>query len=380
MNLPQLAGQEKFENDGTLAPSSIDWKGTIKNSPVDNGFNYYYGISASLDMPPYIWIENNKFVGEGTATKAFNRKGPAEPNFEAVDVVPEIGRKTVEYIKSQKAGKPFFAYVPLTSPHTPILPSKEWEGKSPLGKYGDFVMETDDIVGKIVAAIDEMGFTDNTLIIVTSDNGCSKSAGIDKLAEKGHEGSYIYRGSKADLWDGGHRVPFIVRWPKQVKAGTTNNSLVCLTDLFATLCDITGKPVPAKNAEDSYSFLPALKGSRVLNRTSVIHHSIGGYFAYRKGKWKLLLSKGSGGWSSPTEKEAGNVPEAQLYDMVADPGEKNNLYTKQPKVAAALLQEMEKDINAGRSTKGVAVKNDIKDIIIWKNREKKSLAQAIKNN
>lgn len=380
MNFPMLPN-EKLPNEEYPRYVGVDWKGTIKNGPLSNGFNYYYGISASLDMPPYIYIENDKFVGECTVEKGFNRKGQAHKDFEAVDVVPEIGRKTVEYIKKQNAQTPFFAYVPLTSPHTPILPSKEWQGKSIIGKYGDFVMQTDDIIGQIVAAVDEMGLGENTLIIVTSDNGCSKSAGIAQMAKQGHDVSYIYRGSKADLWDGGHRVPFIVRWSSKIKAGTTNNDLICLTDFFATLSDITNKPLPDDNAEDSYSFLPALMGKPIVNkRQGIINHSINGHFAYRTNKWKLLLSKGSGGWSSPTEKEAVDVPVAQLYDMEKDPSEKVNLYNTNPKMAKTLLKQLEMEIKTGRSTKGKALKNDVENIVLWKSGDKNKASKNTKTD
>ena len=165
--------------NGMKAPTDgVDWKSPITDTPVHHGFDYFYGIAASLDMPPYIYIENDRFVGAATATKEFhpNRKGPAEPDFDAVDVLPTIGRKSVEYIRQQKADKPFFMYIALTAPHTPIVPTKEWETKSGLGPYGGFVMQADATVGQIVDAVDAAGFGDNTLIVVTSDNGCSKAA------------------------------------------------------------------------------------------------------------------------------------------------------------------------------------------------------------
>ncbi len=380
MNMPLLPG-EKIPEEEYPVYFPVNWKGEIKNSPLANGFDYYYGISASLDMPPFIFVENNRFVGEATSQKEFYRKGQAQKDFEAVDVLPEIGRKTVEYIKKQNASKPFFAYIAFTSPHTPILPSKEWQGKSILGKYGDFVMQTDDVIGQIVSAIDEMGLAENTLVIVTSDNGCSKAAGIPQMEALGHEVSYIYRGSKADLWDGGHRVPFIVRWPQKIKAGTISNEVICLTDFFATVADITGRPIPYGNAEDSYSFLPALSGKPIVSaRQGIISHSINGYFAYRKGKWKLLLAKGSGGWSSPTEKESVDSTIAQLYNMEKDPGEKTNLYNTHPDVVKLILKQLEKEIRDGRSTKGKVLKNDTGNIIIWKNRGEKNIHQIPKGD
>ncbi|MCM2369804.1 sulfatase family protein [Aporhodopirellula aestuarii] len=350
---------------------NVDWNGVIKNGPVERGFDYFYGISASLDMPPYIYIENDRFVGEGTATKAFNRKGPAEPSFEAIDVLPMIGKKTVEFIKKQDSSKPFFAYVAFTSPHTPILPSKEWQGRSDLGKYGDFVMQTDAVVGDIVNAIDAAGFGENTLIIFTSDNGCSKAAGIKELQEKGHFPSAHLRGSKADLWDGGHRVPFILRWPKVVEAGSKTDQLVCQTDFMATCADVIGASVPNGAGEDSVSFKPALVGEPIeSSRAGVIHHSIGGFFSYRQGKWKLLLCKGSGGWSAPNENQARNAKlPAQLYDLEADPGEQNNLYESNPEVVDALFKQLTSDVERGRSTAGAPAENDVDDIVIWKGRD-----------
>lgn len=163
-------------------------------------------------MPPYIYIENDRFVGECTTQKAFKRKGPAHEAFEAIDVLDDLAEKAVQYIHQQKPANPFFSYIALASPHTPIVPTPEWQGKSGLGAYGDFQMQTDAVMGQIVEAVDAAGFRENTLIILSSDNGCSKAAGIKGLEAKGHYPSAQFRGSKADLWDGGHRVPFIVRW------------------------------------------------------------------------------------------------------------------------------------------------------------------------
>ncbi|TWU35036.1 sulfatase family protein [Novipirellula artificiosorum] len=364
MDLPRIDDTPVKGNN----PQNIDWDSQIHNGPVTRGFDYFFGISASLDMPPYIYIENDRFVGRGTATKAFNRKGPAEPDFEAIDVLPMIGRKAVEFIKRQKDSTPFFAYVPFTSPHTPILPSKDWQGKSVLGKYGDFVMQTDAVVGEIVNAIDQAGLSENTIVIMTSDNGCSKAAGIKDLQSKGHFPSAHFRGSKADLWDGGHRVPFIVRWPSKVKPGTSSDQLICQIDLMATCAQLMGSELPNGAGEDSVSFLSALSGKKIdSTRAGVIHHSIGGYFAYRQGKWKLLLAKGSGGWTSPRENEvADDAPIAQLYDMEIDPHETNNLYTSEPAVAKRLLAQLESDVNRGRSTDGPAARNDVEDIVIEK--------------
>ncbi|MDP4722092.1 MAG: arylsulfatase [Akkermansiaceae bacterium] len=338
------------------AVNGVDWDARITGGPFDLGFDYWYGTAASLDMPPYIWIENDRFIGECTTTKAFHRKGPAHADFEAIDVLPEIGKKSAEYIQKQKADEPFFMYIALTSPHAPIIPTDEWKGKSELGTYGDFVMNTDAVVGVIAEAVDAAGLTENTMIIVTSDNGCSKVADIDALKKQGHFPNAHYRGSKSDLWDGGHRVPFIVRWPAGIKAGSTSDELICLTDLMATSAELAGAKLPDTAGVDSVSFAPALKGEAIESiRKGVIHHSVGGQFAYREGKWKLLLTKGSGGWTK--EPMADNSP-AQLYDMEADPGETTNLYKTNPEVFARLLAQLESDVKRGRSTAGKDLSND----------------------
>ena len=346
---------------------NIVWDGEIKNGPVSLGFDYFFGISASLDMAPYFFIENNSFMGE---IDPENKKVTAK-KFKAVEVLSEICHRTVDYIGKQKPGKPFFAYVALTSPHTPIVPEEQWKGRSGLGEYGDFVMQTDWVLGQILKAIDDAGFGENTLVIFTSDNGCSKAANIRSLNSQGHYPSAQFRGSKADIWDGGHRIPFIVRWPAVVEAGSSSKQLICLTDLMATCADIFKSKLPDTAGEDSYSFLPALKeNASGLKREGLIHHSIDGYFAYRQGNWKLVLAKGSGGWTSPKESEVPEgSPVAQLYDMENDPGEVNNLYDTHPELVKQLLEQFESDVQSGRSTKGPIVKNDIDEIVIWKGKK-----------
>jgi len=322
LGLRNPAGKPTRGQTGEI--DGVDWKARITGGPVDLGFDYWYGIPASLDMPPYIYIQNDHFVGECTTTKAFHRNGPAHADFEATDVLDVIGNKSVEYIQKQKADQPFFIYIPLTSPHTPILPSDEWKGKSKLGLYGDFVAHTDAVVGKIRDAVDASGLAENTIIIVTSDNGCSPEAKFKDLEKQGHFANAHFRGAKADIWDGGHRVPFIVRWPASIKAGSLNTETICLTDLMATCAELTGSKIPENAGEDSVSFAPALKGHPIVSsRKGIVHHSISGKFAYRLGKWKLIMTKASGGWTK--EKMTVDAP-GQLYNMEVDPGEQKNLY------------------------------------------------------
>jgi arylsulfatase A len=323
----------------------------IPDGPVHRGFDYYHGFHHARNMEAV--IENDEVIAHDPV----------------INMLPRLTRKSVEYIDARaKDRKPFFLYVPLGSPHTPIVPSKAWQGKSPLGPYGDFVMETDAVVGAISDALQQHGMTDNTLVIFTSDNGCSKAAGIDKLAAQGHKVSAHLRGSKADIWDGGHRIPFIVRWPGHIKPGSTSYQLICLVDLFATVEELTGGWVTGIGCEDSVSFLPALYGKPIEStRNGVVHHSISGHFAYRQGKWKLCLAKASGGWSSPKEYEAPkDSPKGQLYDLEADPSETNNLYETQPEVVERLFTRLRSDVLRGRSTKGPNAKNDVEDIVLWK--------------
>jgi arylsulfatase A len=324
----------------------------IPDGPLHRGFDFFHGFHHARNMEAV--IENDEVIAHDPP----------------INMLPRLTRESVKYLESRKGKKkPFFLYVPLGSPHTPILPSTEWQGKSGLGKYGDFVMQTENVVGEIRKALKRIGQVENTIFIFSSDNGCSKAAGIGNLAQQGHKVSAHLRGSKADLWDGGHRIPFIVKWPGKVKPGSKSDQLICLTDLFATISEIVGTKLPEGSAEDSVSFLPALSGQKIPStRNGVIHHSISGHFAYRQGKWKLLLAKASGGWTSPRENQAkaGSAP-AQLYDMDADVGERKNLYFEEPEVAKKLLALLKEDVQRGRSTKGIPSNNDVGKIVIWKN-------------
>jgi arylsulfatase A-like enzyme len=344
----------------------------IGDGPITRGFDYYFGISASLDMPPFAFIENDRFTQAPTATKKWLRSGPAAPDFEAIDVLPTLARKACEYFVARaadaKAGKPFFLYLPLASPHTPIVPTKEWQEKSGLNPYADFVMQTDAALGQLLAALEQNGLAENTLVLFTSDNGCSPAAKIDELESKGHFPSWQLRGHKADIWDGGHRIPFIARWPGKTKAGAKCAQLACLTDLLATCAEIVGAKLPDNVGEDSVSLLPALLGTASAPlREAVVHHSIEGRFAIRQDKWKLELCYGSGGWSQPKEGAARKqkLPTVQLYDMTQDIGERKNMQADQPDIVARLTKLLEKYVADGRSTPGAPQRNDVA-VDIWK--------------
>jgi arylsulfatase A-like enzyme len=346
----------------------VDYTKAIQQGPTTVGFDYFYGISASLDMPPYVFIENDRCKGVPTVEKAYIRKGPAHADFDAMDVLGRIAEKAVGYIDERaakaKAGEPFFLYFPLNAPHTPIVPTKQWQGKSGLNAYADFVMQVDDAVGQVLAALDRNGLAENTIVIVTSDNGCSPRADFGELAAKGHDPSDVFRGNKADIYEGGHRIPFIVRWPGRVAAGSRSDQLVCLTDLMATCAELLGVKLPDDAGEDSVSILPALLGTaRGPLREAVVHHSINGSFAVRQGDWKLIFCAGSGGWSwpRPVQGETAGLPPMQLYDLAADVGEEANLFGAQKGDPAGPVMRLSgllsRYVERGRSTAGARQAN-----------------------
>ena len=371
MTMPAKSGKRR-RPAADLAVDEFDFMQRIGDGPTTRGFDYYFGISASLDMPPFAFIENDRFTQVPTTTKKWIRSGPAAPDFEAVDVLPTIARQATEYIGAHAAeaknGMPFFLYLPLNSPHTPIVPTKQWQGQSNLNPYGDFVMETDAVLGEVLAALEQNGLVGDTLVIFTSDNGCSPAANIGELEGKGHFPSWVLRGYKADIWDGGHRIPFIARWPGKIKAGTKCAQLTCLTDLLATCADLVGARLPDNVGEDSVSMLPALLGTATAPlREAVVHHSIEGRFAIRQGPWKLELCAGSGGWSAPREAGARKqgLPRMQLYDMTQDISERHNQQADQPEVIAHLTKLLEQYVAEGRSTPGAPQPNAV-PIDIWK--------------
>jgi arylsulfatase A len=355
---------------GMRLPADNSAAGPIRDGPTTRGFDYFFGISASLDMPPFAFIENDHFTEAPTAQKKWGRTGPAAPDFEAVDVLPTLVRKAVEYIG--RAKPPFFLYLALTSPHAPIVPGREWQGRSGLGDYADFVMETDWALGETLKALDKNGLAENTLVIFTSDNGCSPAAKPHELEARGHFPSWVLRGYKSDIWDGGHRIPFIARWPGVVAPATKCGQLVCLTDLMATCAEIVGEKLPDRAGEDSVSIVPLLRGENRAVREAVVHHSIQGMFAIRREDWKLEFCRGSGGWTKGDDGQA-----IQLYDMAGDIGEKTNLQAGQPDAVNRLSKLMEEYVSRGRSTPGATQANDAKVDLYKKTKNAENSAQAV---
>lgn len=348
---------------------NLDFTKNISNSPNDLGFNYAYGHSGSLDMAPYVYVENGKVtaavdtITANTEKYTWWREGPTASDFVHEEVTPNFFNKSFEYIRNRAAeNSPFYLYLALPSPHTPILPTKEWNGKSGLNPYADFVMQIDAYMGQLNKVLVDMGIKENTIIIFTSDNGCSPEANFTVLSEKGHDPSYIYRGHKADIYEGGHRVPFIVNWPSVIKPSSISDKTICTTDFYATCVKIVGAEPTDTNGEDSFSMVPLFlnPNSSDYQRKATVHHSINGSFAIRKDEWKMIFCPGSGGWSNPSPNSAAieNLPKFQLYNLEKDPMEENNLYGKHPEIEEDLSQLMVSYIEKGRSTPGPVQEND----------------------
>lgn len=355
---------------------SVDYSKPIKKGPNSLGFDYFFGISASLDMPPYVYVENdmptalpdhitegnNIQYGQPGSDGSYWRKGPTGSDFDHSECLSEIVSHGIRFIREKAVSdKPYFLYMALPAPHTPILPSKEFLGESGLNTYADFVMMVDSEVGKVLDAIELSGEKENTIVVFTSDNGCSPWADFSFLTERGHDPSHIYRGHKADLFDGGHRIPCLVQWPARITKPRTLDQTICLVDFMATFASLTGYGLSDNEAEDSYNLLPLLLNSDYDKtiREATVHHSINGSFTIRKGEWKLLLAAGSGGWSFPRPgKEEEGLPPVQLYNMKDDPSENINLESKYPDIVRELKSLMAKYIVEGRSTPGIPQEND----------------------
>ncbi len=329
----------------------IDLTKRIPGGPITRGFDYYFGTSVP-NFPPYCFIEDDRTVGFPNVEKPdsmFGSPGMMLEGWDLRKILPALETKAVEYIEDRADSKdPFFLYMPLTAPHTPIAPSKEYQGKSQAGAYGDFVNQVDAVAGSVMRALERTGQAENTLLILTSDNGSPARDGtnmngaVNSVKRFGHYPSYIYRGRKALIWEGGHRVPFFVRWPGRVTAGSRCDQLVCLGDFMRTCADLLDEKLPDNTAEDSVSILPLLEGKTDTPvRESIIHHNHSGFFAIRRGKWKFVLAYGG-----------------HLYDMEADPSETNNLFNEKRELAQELHAELVESVQNGRSTAGRPQKND----------------------
>ncbi len=366
-----------------------DWSAPFTGGPIDHGFDYFFGIPASMNYgiltyleddrvldPPVLWtkkkavndprsFQDNVQPADYRMTPPYNDQSgegsgwiEVAPSFNDELVLETFAEKAVNFINEvsgkSKDGKPFFLYLPLTSPHLPHCTHSDFRGKTNCGNYGDFMMETDFRVGQILNALDANDLTNNTLIIFSSDNGAETNYKYQRETHD-HYSSLHFKGGKRDIYEGGHRVPYLMRWPGVIEAGRTAGIPVCQTDFLATIADIIGVDLPYNAGEDSYSLYPILKNEEFDQniRGPVIHHSSAGYFAIRNGKWKLNMLRGSGGSMEPRliqprESDA----KFELYNIEEDPGETNNLYFEHPEIVERLTRKITKIVSDGRSTPG----------------------------
>lgn len=332
------------------APDDFDWSRPISGGPLSHGFDHYFGDDVP-NFPPYAWFRNDRVITQPSEPLSITpetkegaweaRPGPMTPGWDFYAVIPRITDETVRWIGRQRGSDaPFFLYVPFNSPHAPIVPAEEFAGKSQAGGYGDFMVQTDAEAGRILRALEDHGFAENTLVIFTADNGAERYA-YERVRRFRHRSSGPLRGLKRDLYEGGHRVPFVVRWPGVVEAGAVSDALVSQVDLMATFAAILGRELPAGAAEDSHDMLGVLKGSAPGPRRTIVHNTMAGAYAIRHDNWVLIANR-TGFHSRVPEwfaKENGHVENThpgELYDLDADPGQKNNLYAARPDKVAEL--------------------------------------------
>ncbi len=344
---------------------SWDFSKPIVGGPIDRGFDYFFGVDLP-NMPPFTYIEGDHVLEQPTEPFSFDANEgvvlpngfigcPAAPGWKMREILPEITKRTVGHIhRCAKKKQPFFIFFSMTSPHEPVVPSDKFRGKSGIAPIADFVMETDWSVGQVINAVDESGIADDTIVIFTADNGHSHYTGWEDLLKAGHQPSGPYRGHKGDIWEGGHRVPFIVRWPNKSPRGTNSDQLVCLTDLFATCADVIDVALPSQGAEDSLSFLPSLLAAGNSSRTSLVSHSNVGEFAYRDGSWKLVFRMSE----QSLKKSRGKPTVAELYHLKDDVAESNNLASQRGHVVQSMTNDLRSLIDRGATRAGVNGTND----------------------
>jgi arylsulfatase A len=338
----------------TKTDNKFDFSKPLNHGPKQLGFDYSYVIPASLDFPPYIYIEDGECTEFPSLTQAaqpfpaFLRKGERSPDFVMEDCLDHLAEKASEYIHEQsKTDSPFLLYFPLTAPHKPVLPHPRFRGKSKLGPYGDFVMQVDWTVGQVLKALDDSKQADNTLVFYSSDNGSFmyrlKESETGHLTDekvqgyvaKNHTANHVFRGTKADIWEAGHHVPFFARWPGKIEPGSKCDKPICLADFYATAAEIVGAKANKEAGPDSFSLAPLLAGKEWSSpRAPVIHHSSGGMFSIREGNWKLVLGNGSGGRQQPKGKPFEKP--YFLFDLSKDITERTNVIDKFPEIASEL--------------------------------------------
>lgn len=349
------------------AVENIDWEKPLLDGPNQHGFSFYFG----LGKPAWTFMENDRVLAQPTLSfdltdrpvylmGANNNRGLKAPGFSFERMLPRFTEEAVGFIdRATPSGKPFFVYFTPMTPHRPVVPSQDFAGTSAAGLYGDFVSELDWAVGEIAGALRRNGVANNTLLILTSDNGPEVDA-YRRVVEYRHWSMGPWRGVKRDLWEGGHRVPFIARWPLRIPQGASSDEVICLTDLMRTVATLLGRDLPANAGEDSYDILPVLLGKTPTQpiRQATVHHSAKGWFAIRKGDW-VYIDNPTGGdnggasaepeWFARERRVQDHDQEAELFDIVSDPAETKNLIAERPEIAAELKALLERYGREGRS-------------------------------
>jgi arylsulfatase A len=350
--------------------SNVDFTKSVTEGPTTRGFDYYFGTDVP-NYPPYCFIENDRTVGIPTepSDSRFNRPGPVLPGWKLVDIMPKLTQRAVKYIDdAAKAAprQPFFLYFPLTAPHYPVVPAPEFHGKSRAGEYGDFVAQVDWTVGQVLDALQRNGLAGNTLVVFTSDNGpevVEINPGAYARAEQSeHFSMGELRGAKRDTWEGGHRVPFLARWPGRIKPNTLSDETICHVDLLATLAAYFNVKLPRDAGEDSFNLLPVFYGEKLSRpaRAATVHHAASGKFAIRKGDWVLIdapigddnggpARKGETVWFKQQRGYQAHDQPGELFDLRQDLGERRNRYAERPEVVKELKTLLEKYKADGRS-------------------------------
>ena len=342
-NPDAVPAQKGTKGKSEFAPNAFAWDKPIPGGPLAHGFDYYFGDDVP-NFPPYAWFENDRVITEPTvplktpkqtAEGSWEaRPGPSVEDWDFWAVMPKLTEKTVEWIGQQKPDEPFFLYFPFTSPHAPIVPTEEFAGKSKAGGFGDFVTQTDDTVGRVLQALKAGGFEENTLVIFTADNGPEHYA-YDRVRNFEHRSMGPLRGVKRDIWEGGHRVPFIVRWPGTVSPGHVDDGLLSQIDLYSTIAAIVEAGIPAGSGEDSFNQLTFIKGESASARDTVVHNTNANGYALRHGDWVLIATKTGGvskvpEWFDQANDYSKNTLPGELYNLRDDLSQRQNLYAEHP--------------------------------------------------
>ncbi|MEX2306211.1 MAG: arylsulfatase [Pirellulales bacterium] len=354
------------EEPNALRLAEWDFSQRVRGGPTERGFDMYFGTDVP-NYPPFTFIENDRVAPLPSArfqhddarrlhlATAFDG-APMAPGWRFEEILPELTRRAVRHVHERaKQDAPFFLFFSMTSPHEPVAPSKDFAGKSGIAPIADFVMETDWSAGQVIKAIDDSGIAEDTIIIFAADNGHSHYTGWEQLVAAGHQPSGPYRGHKGDIWEGGHRVPFIVRWPGRVAADSLNDQLVCLNDVFATCAELLDEELPDDAAEDSFSFLPVLLREDASGlRSSLVSHSVDGEFAYRAGPWKIVFKMAG----RDRDASRGKPTQVQLYHLDTDIAEEHDVARKRPEIVQRLTGGLKKLVDHGRSRPGAPRPND----------------------